>query len=158
MDRDWLFTGDGYTCDLRAAGVLIRDHKILVQREKDGTEYALPGGHVKIGETLEDALVREMAEETGARVRCVRLLWSEETFWEWNGRQTHTISFYYRMELCDASDLPQTGGLVPQKGNDRVELGWMPVEDLRKAVVYPAFLKDEIDRLNGPIQHFVSKE
>lgn len=36
-------------------GVLIRDGKILVQRDRDGHEYVLPGGHVKIGEILEDA-------------------------------------------------------------------------------------------------------
>ena len=47
MNKDWLFTGDGYVCGLRAAGVLIRNNTILVQREIDGNEYALPGGHIK---------------------------------------------------------------------------------------------------------------
>ena len=64
MDKDWIFVGDEYACGLRAAAVLIKDNMILVQRDKGGNEYALPGGHVKIGETSEEGLVREMAEET----------------------------------------------------------------------------------------------
>ena len=57
--KDWLFTGADYLCDLRVTGVLVRDGKFLVQREKDGQEYALPGGHVKVGEAMTDALIRE---------------------------------------------------------------------------------------------------
>lgn len=57
MNKDWSFTTEEYICDLRMVGVLIWDGKILVQRDRDGQEYALPGGHMKIGETLEDAWV-----------------------------------------------------------------------------------------------------
>lgn len=158
MNKDWLFTGDGYTCDLRVAGVLVKDHRVLVQREKDGTAYALPGGHVQIGETLEDALVREIREEMGVGIRCVRLLWSEECFWAWCGRQAHQISFYYLMELREPLDLPENGEFVPQKDHRDVVFGWMPIEELQHVTVYPAFLKEEIHHLNGPMKHFVSRE
>ena len=57
MEKDWLFATDAYICDLRTVAVVMKDNKVLVQREKDGTEYALPGGHVKIGETLEEGLI-----------------------------------------------------------------------------------------------------
>ena len=59
MEKDWIFRTDEYICDLRTVGVLVRDGKLLVQRDRDGSEYALPGGHVKIGETTADGLVRE---------------------------------------------------------------------------------------------------
>ena len=64
VKRDWIFTVENSVCDLRTVGVLIRDGKILVQRDRGGNEYALPGGHVKIGETLDDGLIREFKEET----------------------------------------------------------------------------------------------
>lgn len=70
IDKDWLFTSSDYICDLRTVAVLVKDGKILVQREKDGNEYALPGGHVKIGETLEDGLIRETMEEMGVKIEC----------------------------------------------------------------------------------------
>lgn len=67
IDKDWLFADANYVCDLRTVAVLVKDGKILVQRDKDGNEYALPGGHVKIGETLEAGLIREIQEEIGAK-------------------------------------------------------------------------------------------
>lgn len=60
MNKDRIFTDDKYICGLRAAGVLVKDNMIPVQRDRDGIEYALPGGHIKIGETLEPGLTREI--------------------------------------------------------------------------------------------------
>lgn len=156
MEKDWLFISDEFICDLRTAAVLVKDDKILVQRERNGTEYALPGGHVKIGETLEEALIREAMEEMGIRIRCTRLLWSEECFWEWNGRQAHNISFYYWIEALDDLEIPENGEFVSQKDNCNVVLGWMPIEEMQTVTIYPAFLKEEIYHLNGPMKHFVS--
>lgn len=99
MSKDWSFAIDNSMCDVRTVGVLVRDGKLLVQRDREGNEFALPGGHVQIGETLEAALIREYKEETGADISCKKLLWSEECFWEWNGKQAHNIAFYYLSEF-----------------------------------------------------------
>lgn len=42
----------------------MRDGKILVQKDKGGSEYALPGGGVQIGETAEAALIREYKKKS----------------------------------------------------------------------------------------------
>ena len=157
MTSDWIFTTDHSVCDLRTVGVLVRNHKLLVQRDKDGNEYALPGGHVKIGETTEDGLIREFKEETGAVIQCQRLLWTEECIWEWNGKQAHNISFYYLIELCDGVDIPDIGEFIPHKDNCNVLIGWMPIDELKNLVIYPTFIKDEIFRLGNTPRHFVSK-
>lgn len=39
MDKDWIFKTDEYICDLRTVGVLVRDGKLLVQRDQDGSEF-----------------------------------------------------------------------------------------------------------------------
>ena len=65
MDKDFLFTTDEYICGVRTVAVLVKDNKLLVQRDRNGNEYALPGGHIKIGESLEDGLIRETLEEMG---------------------------------------------------------------------------------------------
>ena len=157
MNKDWIFTTEECICDLRTAAVLVKDNKILVQRDKDGNEYALPGGHVKIGETLEAGLIRETMEEMGVQIECKKLLWSEECFWEWNGRQAHNISFYYLIEVCDGFEIPDTGEFVSQKDNCNVVIGWMPIDQIQNVTIYPEFLKDEIYHLDGPMKHFVSK-
>lgn len=157
MDKDWLFSIGEYICDVRTAAVLVKDNKILVHRDRNGTEYALPGGHVKIGETLEDGLVRETMEEMGVGIKCERLLWSEECFWVWNGKQAHNLAFYYLIELCGELEIPENGEFVSHKDNCDVVIGWMPVEDIQKVTIYPEFLKKEIYHLNEPIKHFVSR-
>lgn len=157
MEKDWLFSSEDYICDVRTAGLLVRDGKILLQREAGGNEYALPGGHIKIGETLEAGLVREYMEETGAVIRCRRLLWSEECFWNWDGRQAHNIAFYYLVALEEGADIPDTGEFISHKDNCNVLLGWLPVEMIENITVYPSFLKEEIDHLDDPIKHFITE-
>lgn len=157
MQKDWIFTVENSVCDLRTVGVLIKGGKILVQRDRGGNEYALPGGHVKIGETLEDGLIREFKEETDADIKCIRMLWSEECFWEWKGKKAHNISFYYLIELTNGSDIPDTGEFVSHKDNCNVVIGWMPIEEIQNVIIYPEFLKKEIVDLNGAIKHFVTK-
>jgi 8-oxo-dGTP diphosphatase len=59
---------------VRAGGVLIEDDNVaLVERFRDGKHYfVFPGGGVDEGETLTEAVTREMGEETGLRVTVKR--------------------------------------------------------------------------------------
>jgi ADP-ribose pyrophosphatase YjhB (NUDIX family) len=49
-------------------GVVIHADKVLLLRN-DREEWELPGGRLEIGETPEECVAREIAEETGWRVR-----------------------------------------------------------------------------------------
>src|SRR5574341_2195531 len=48
--------------------------QILLQRRSDNSLWGLPGGSVEIGESVRDAIVREVREETGLSVEVVRLI------------------------------------------------------------------------------------
>ncbi len=58
-------------------GVVVRDGRVLlIRRGKEPLfgRWVVPGGTVELGETLEEALVREMQEETGLRVEPLEVL------------------------------------------------------------------------------------
>ncbi|MFG3136454.1 NUDIX hydrolase [Streptomyces sp. NPDC050149] len=68
----------------RVAAVIIRDRHVLMVRERgkgpsgrhDGQEYwTLPGGGIEPGESPEDAVIREVAEETGLTGVSVRYVY-----------------------------------------------------------------------------------
>jgi 8-oxo-dGTP diphosphatase len=63
--------------------VIFRDKRVLLLRRRDDLAlypglWDLPGGGVEEGETLEEALVREVSEEAGFRIKVTRLVhaWS----------------------------------------------------------------------------------
>ena len=155
LDKDLLFQDEKSIFNFRSAGVLIRDNKFLVQRERNGAEYALPGGHVKFGETSAEALVREFKEETGADILCGRLIWVEECFWNWGNKKAHTLVYYHLVSLENSFDIP-SDHFASQKDNCGVVLEWASFEKIQRLKIYPYFIKDKIGNISQEIEHFVS--
>ncbi len=66
---------------LAVSAAVIRDGRVLVARRAKGAStglYTLPGGVVEAGETLHQAVVREIAEETGITIEPVALAGQRE--------------------------------------------------------------------------------
>ncbi|MCL2532213.1 MAG: NUDIX hydrolase [Oscillospiraceae bacterium] len=65
------------TFQLRATGILIENRRLLLVRQSVNPEraWSLPGGRVEAGETLEQAVTREVLEETGLQTRLEKLLY-----------------------------------------------------------------------------------
>lgn len=80
--------------------IIIRynDGIILIQRKNPPEGWALPGGFVDYGETLEAAAVREAKEETGLDIKLVRQFHSYSD--PARDRRQHTISTVF---IADAS-------------------------------------------------------
>ena len=61
--------------ELTALCLIHRNNRYLLQEraKKDWPGYVFPGGHIEKGESIVDAVVREMKEETGLTIRNPRL-------------------------------------------------------------------------------------
>lgn len=73
-----LLSGYAFRVRIRVTGVVIEDGRLLLLNQDTpgaGRSWSLPGGKLENGETLADALVREMKEETGLDVEPGRLLY-----------------------------------------------------------------------------------
>ncbi|HKW42639.1 MAG TPA: NUDIX hydrolase [Thermoplasmata archaeon] len=60
-----------------ADGLVVHEGKLVAVRRKNEPfrgMAALPGGFVELGETIQDAVVREVLEETGLETRVTRLV------------------------------------------------------------------------------------
>jgi 8-oxo-dGTP diphosphatase len=131
---------------VRSGVVLIEDEKVaLIERFRGGSHYyVFPGGGVDEGETIEEAAIREMEEETGLHVS-VRCKLAEIYF----GLSTQHYFLAERLggeygsgtgeEFTDADpDDPTEGIYIPV---------WMPLEELAEhEKVYPADIKELVLR------------
>lgn len=89
---------------------------VLIERKNDPHGWALPGGFVDYGETLEDAARREAEEETSLKVRLKRQLhaYSDPS----RDKRKHTISIVFVAEAegtPDGQDDAKTAAIFTEK-------------------------------------------
>lgn len=81
------------------AGLIEKKEEFFLLKEKmaDGREmWLIPGGKVEFGESLEQALLREIKEETGFDVKLKRFISHKEAIFV--NHNYHTIIFFYYLD------------------------------------------------------------
>src|SRR5690349_5032627 len=99
--------------------VVRRAGKVLLARRADFDVWGLPGGYVDPGESLAEAAVREVREETGLDVQLSYLI-GIYSYRYWLGRGYHFAAFLAQ---------PVAGSLTPQAA-EAAELRYVAPEDL----------------------------
>ncbi|MGH9033221.1 MAG: NUDIX hydrolase [Acidimicrobiia bacterium] len=111
--------------EVAVGAVALREDAILLVRRGRGPaagEWSLPGGRVGFGEEMHEALVREVAEETGIEVVVERFLgWVERL-----GDEPDPYHFVILDFLVSVLDPAQE----PAAGDDADEAVWMRLGDL----------------------------
>ena len=129
---------------------LLRDdaNRMLVQDRTDPSWPVLcfPGGHVEIGETCVDAVVREMQEETGLTVEPMRMSAIFERVNE--GREGTGSRKMYFVFLCRyLEDVPQKEAV--ERDAYQTGMEWMTIEKAKKADLFPRVIRENLSSLIG---------
>jgi 8-oxo-dGTP diphosphatase len=102
--------------------VVVVDHRLLLIRRGRGVavgRWSLPGGVVEPGELLAEAVVRELAEETGLEGVCGPLVGVVERFVEGH----HYVILDHAVTLLEPD-------AEPTAGDDAAEVAWVPLGDV----------------------------
>lgn len=143
--------------NFRVGALIENNGKFLMARGPQEECYYSVGGRVKIGETLEQAVLREVMEETGVRIKAAKLAVLHENFFEnFEGISYHEISAYFIIETTPEL-LAVKDGHLTNDGPDGEYLEWTPPVRADGIVVYPTFLS-EIDIHSGGMKHIVTRE
>ena len=156
---DILFKKEDFVFSYRVAGVCIQEGKVLLQKPNNDTAYAFPGGHVALGETHEQTLIREFREELSADIQVGNLMWVGELFFPWGDKPCHQICLYYEVALTD-DHTPRCGSFMgmEQISERRFEMEfyWIPYAKLSEIEVYPVKTAELL--LRTGVQHFIHRE
>jgi len=110
--------------------------------------HRLIGGSVELGETHQEAIIREVDEELGARIIGLTHLGVVENIFRFNGEIGHEIVALYSGAL---DPMPaEDGGTLTESDGSVVPVVWRPFEDADVAVpLYPARANDWIRSPEG---------
>jgi mutator protein MutT len=101
--------------------VVVDDGRLLLIRRGRGVAagaWSVPGGRVEAGETVGEAVVRELAEETGLEGLCGAFLgWVERI-----DDEHHFVILDFVVDVLEPD--------APVAGDDAVEVAWVPLHEV----------------------------
>jgi inorganic pyrophosphatase len=144
----------------RVVGVILHEGRVLLQSAEDIDFWVLPGGRGELGESAQEAVVREMFEELGEVAEVRRLLWVLENFFDYQEKSWHEISFFFLLSLPPGSPVYSR---VEFEGYEpvieaKLVFRWFSLDALNSITLYPVFLRKALHDLPETTQYVVFRE
>lgn len=146
-----------YKLNIRAAGVIIHNNKILAHKNTNSDHYALIGGRVEIGENSEDTVKREIMEETGKEVETIGYISTIENFFEMQGKKYHEIMFIHKVEFINQQDKQIQETIKNIEGKDYLQYEWLDIEKIDQYNILPKIIKEILKEEKFPV-HKINNE
>ena len=133
------------------SAVILRPEGVLLQKRDDNGLWGLPGGSVEPGESVAEAVVREVREETGLEVEPVRLIgvYSSPAHHQIvtypDGNVIHYVSSAFECRI--------TGGEIAC-GPESLACEWFPPDQLPPSLMPIARIRIT-DALAGEVRAFI---
>ena len=147
---------DDYKLNVRAAGLIIHNNKVLVHKSINSNHCALIGGRVKIGEDSESTVKREIYEELGKEVEIIKYISTVENFFEMNKIKYHEILFVYQVEFVEDEDKKIEYTLDNAEGKEYLHYEWIDLDKIEQYPLLPEGIKTIIKEGRFPV-HRIEK-
>lgn len=158
MNKDMCVACDQGILNIRVGAIIMKDGKLLmVGNDRVNYLYSV-GGRIKFGETAEEAIVREILEETGVTMKIDRLGFVHENYFYGDapsnlGKLVYEISFYFYMTV-PSDFVPISESFT--EDNSIEHLIWVSLDEDIK--MYPEFFKTELKNPTDTVKHLVKDE
>lgn len=143
---DISFKTDEGKFNYRVCAIIIDNGKILTMHDDRSPYRYLPGGRVQMGETAEEALVREVREELAVTPEIIRPLWLNQAFFteEVLNVRFHELCVYFLTDISNTALLSKGEQFTLIEREHVNEFKWLKFEQLKDEYFYPIFLKEAI--------------
>ncbi len=138
----------------RVGAIIVSDGYALFSYGEECGYYYTVGGGVHVGERSEDAVLREVSEETGERFEIERPLCLVENFFDGDGAleglDCHTIELYYLMKPTAKHEFTTVS--ITTSG-EREKMCWLPIDRIDDYDIRPMTAKKLLQDMP---KHFVT--
>lgn len=146
---DISFNYENQKFNYRVCAMMIADNKILAMHDERSPYFYLPGGRVTMGETAEQAVIREVQEELGVTPSIIRPLWLNQAFFteDVDNLNYHELCIYFLMDITETDLLTRGSVFTSKEGHRTHTFEWLEFQRLKSEYFYPLFLKNDIFNL-----------
>ena len=145
---------------LRVRAIVINDNKLLAMHDERSPYYYLVGGKVEIGETAEEAVLREVREELEIKAEIIRPVYFAQTFYtdDVDGKKYHEAVLYYLLDISKTGLLSRGEKFVIHEGKHTLTFEWLNIDGLEDKYIYPTFIKTGAKNLPDNLKFIVERE
>ena len=145
----------------KVGAIIIHNEKVLMVKNKNFPYYYTVGGRVKFRETSENAVLREVYEETRINFEIDRLAFIHENCFVANASflgdaPCHEIALYYLMKQSNEIGNIKCNSVGADGGTE--SLHWISLGKLPNYMLFPEFYKTELLNLRNGVTHFITKD
>lgn len=123
--------------------ILSKENQVLLQKRSDVGLWGIPSGHIEIGETVSEAAIREVKEETNLDISIKKLIGvysdpNSQVFEYPNGKVVHFITTCFLAEI--------TGGELKCNSDESLEIKFFEQHNLPQDLLkmHPRWLMDAL--------------
>lgn len=155
---DCTFRTDKGIFNFRVGAIIQNGSKVLMARNPAENCCYSVGGRVKLNETLENAVIREVFEETGIKAEIDRMGFIHENFFtNYKNESYHEISVFFFIKLTDEL-LKIENGHITDSGPIGEYLEWIDLDKNNDCRVFPEFFASELKKHSPKIKHIVTHQ